>query len=303
MQQDLFKRYVWLIDTIKRHGHISRGELDRLWQRSPEGDGKPLPKRTFFHHRRAIESIFGIDIECNPRGEYYISQVGENHNNAAYRNWLLDSYAMRSVLEASADISERIIVEAVPSAREHLSTVVEAMRTGHKIRFTYKGYSRSQGEEGILLHPYLVRLYRQRWYVIGYKEGDGSVKTYALDRTEMLTMEAGHFDIPEGSDPAGMFEDCFGITYSRGEVKRISLQVTPAQAKYFRTLPLHHSQQEELHDGYSIFRYKVKITYDLIREILSYGSAVRVIAPRELELMVQEQLRLALKQYGGGGQD
>lgn len=296
MQQDLFKRYVWLIDTIQKHGRISRSELDRLWIKSSEGDGKPMARRTFFNHRRAIENLFGIDIECSPRGEYYIAER-QNDNNTAYRNWLLDSYAMRSIIENSTDISHRIMVENVPSAREHLATTVDAMRSNRKIRFTYRGYTRSQAETDIILCPYLVRLYRQRWYVVGYKERDKNIKTYALDRVTEMSIESQSFEMPSDADPGEIFENCFGITTSQSDVKQISLQVTSSQAKYFRALPLHHSQREELHDDYSIFRYKVKITYDLIREILSYGSAVRVIAPRELEVMITEQLRQAIENY------
>ena len=39
------------------------------------------------------------------------------------------------------------------------------------------------------------------------------------------------------------------------------------QAKYFRALPLHHTQEEAVHDAYSIFYYKMKITDDLVSEL------------------------------------
>ena len=35
MAKSYFNRYVWLIDTIKRHGHISPVALTRLWENSP----------------------------------------------------------------------------------------------------------------------------------------------------------------------------------------------------------------------------------------------------------------------------
>ena len=65
MRKDLFNRYIWIVDTIQRYGKITRRELNELWLKSVDGDGEPIPARTFFHYRRAIEENFQIDIECN----------------------------------------------------------------------------------------------------------------------------------------------------------------------------------------------------------------------------------------------
>ena len=34
MAKDLINRYIWLVDTIRRYGRITRQELDERWQRS-----------------------------------------------------------------------------------------------------------------------------------------------------------------------------------------------------------------------------------------------------------------------------
>ena len=75
------------------------------------------------------------------------------------------------------------------------------------------------------------------------------------------------------------------------------LRVKPIQAKYFRALPLHHSQSEELHDQYSIFHYHMYITYDLIQQLLSYGPEVEVVSPQELRVSIKQKLIDNLKQY------
>ena len=60
---------------------------------------------------------------------------------------------------------------------------------------------------------------------------------------------------------------------------------------------MHQSQTEELHDSYSIFSYRMKLTGDLVRELMCYGSSVKVIQPQELRLMIQEELKKTLDQY------
>lgn len=84
---------------------------------------------------------------------------------------------------------------------------------------------------------------------------------------------------------------------SKGEPKEVVLKATSNQAKYFRALPLHHSQNEEVHDSYSLFHYHLLITYDFIQEILSHGSQIEVLAPSELKVMVVNELRAALANY------
>ena len=75
------------------------------------------------------------------------------------------------------------------------------------------------------------------------------------------------------------------------------LRVDSRQAKYLRALPLHHSQRETLSDGYSLFSYRIKISYDFVQELLSYGSAVTVVRPPELRAMVVTSLKAALDNY------
>lgn len=296
MARDLISRYIWLVDTLNRYGKLTREEIDRLWMRSSVGDGNPIPPRTFFHYRRAIEENFHIDILCNRRGEYYIDQGGDD-NNRLFTNWLLDSYAVSSALRDSQAPAGHVLVEDVPSAREYLSMVLEAIGTSEKIRFTYAGFNRSRPESDILFHPYFVKRYKQRWYMVGLREKSGDIRTYALDRVKSMVMVSEHFDMPENIDPASFFDNIIGITLSKAPVRTVKLRTTPQQAKYFRALPFHHSQQEEIHDNYSIFTYRLKLNYELVHELLSFGTAVTVLAPRELRIMITDELRSSLANY------
>ena len=74
MSRDLFSRYIWLIDTIKRYGALTREQINQLWIRSSFSNGEPMPRRTFYAYRNAIEELFKVNIECNPSTfEYFTS--------------------------------------------------------------------------------------------------------------------------------------------------------------------------------------------------------------------------------------
>lgn len=296
MTRDLFSRYVWIVDTLSRYEKLSRERLNQLWLRSHLSNGKPLPERTFFHYRRSIEENFHIDILCNSRGEYYISPDSINRNKAL-TNWMLDNYAVNGAISDAPDASERVSVEDVPSAREFLPEVLDAIRHSEKIRFTYAGFSRSRPEKDIILAPYFLKRYKQRWYVIGYKDRSEEIRTYALDRIKELHIASDTFEMPPGLTHDSIFGNIIGITTSKAPIRNVRLQASITQAKYFRALPLHDSQQEELHDNYSIFSYQLKLNYELVHEIMALGDGVKVLDPPELRLMVTDALRKALELY------
>lgn len=296
MRSDSLNKYIWIIDTINAHGRITRAELSDLWLRSSLSDGNPIPHRTFFTYRRDIESLFGIDILCNSAYEYYLEKP-QGSGGEAFRDWMLDSYALRHAMTDARDISSRIVVEKVPSARSHLSPLINAIRQCKAVRFTYSGYTRPFPEKGITFSPYFLRLYRQRWYVIGSRHGDGSVRTYALDRISDLEITTASFTMPADPDPEEYFKDIYGITYSHGETQTVKLRVKPYYANYLRALPLHPSQSEQIYSDCSIFTYRMKVTPDLVRDLVGIGPDITVLEPRPLVLMVKDQLLKTLENY------
>lgn len=296
MPKNLFSRYIWIIDTIKRYGHITRDELNRLWMQSPLSNGEPLARRTFYNYRNAIEELFKISIECNPSTfEYYLDEPDDHAQSVT--DWMLNSAAMSDMLNDSRDVSSRIFLEDIPSARLHLATLIKAIKSNNPVMFTYQPFNRSTATPGIVVEPYFLKLFKQRWYVTGYVSADNKIKTYALDRIHGLKVLKEQFVMPEDFDAEEFTRDAFGIVFSQGEVRNVAIKTDPRQAKYFRALPLHHSQSEMLHDAYSVFYYKLKLTPDFVQELLSYGDRVTVISPPELRLMMIESLRKSLDNY------
>lgn len=295
MAKDLLNRYIWIIDTIRRYGRISRRELNACWARSPFSNGESeIPRRTFFNYRQAIEDLFSLSIECDTRTyEYYLVEPDKGR----ITDWLLDSSATNNVLQGSREIASKILLEDVPSAREFLAPIIEALKVNHPIRFDYHSYTRSKPTEGVTIEPYFLRIYRQLWYVTGRNTADGKVKTYSLDRMRNLTILTDTFTPPPDADPAEYFRDSFGVMVTQGKPRIVKLMVESRQAKYFRALPLHPSQQEMVGDSYSIFTYRLRITSDFVAEILSHGPSVTVVSPPELKTMVVTALIETLDNY------
>ncbi len=297
MAKNLIAKYIWMVDTIERHGAITRERLNELWKQSEFSDGNPLPRRSFYNYRNGIADTLGIDIEFNQSTyEYYIAQDGTDTTNRRMQ-WLLDSMSISGMVSSSSDLSSRILLEYVPSAREFLPMIIDAMRQNLRIKFSYKSYMRTNKQNGIIIKPYFVKIFNQLWYVIGYNTADKKIKTYSLDRMSNVNITDAKFQMPEDFVPEEFFADCYGITTNQAEPKRIAIKAEPTQAKYLRALPLHPSQQEELHDNYSIFRYKMRNTYDLRERLLSHGSSIEVLEPPELKAQIVDEMKKALENY------
>lgn len=297
MAKDKISCYIWIVDTILKHGRISKKDLNDLWIKSPYSGGNPMADRTFYKYRRGIEETFSIEIICDTDGSYRIDS-NESPYVRQFADWTLNNSAATSVMQELGTSSGRVEIEDIPSAREFLPIVSQAMSKNHKIIFTYAGFARSRPEVGILFSPYFLKLYKQRWYMFGEKDC-GGLRTYALDRVTEMEVTSGKFKMPKGIRMDDYFGSIIGITSSKAPTRDIMIQTSTTRAKYLRALPLHHSQQEEVHDFYSIFRYRLKINYELVSELMAMGPDVTVIAPRELQLMILDRLKDTLGNYRG----
>ncbi|MDE5794945.1 MAG: WYL domain-containing protein [Muribaculaceae bacterium] len=296
MAKDKVAIYIWIIDTILKHGKLSKKDLNELWKKKVEfSGGLPMADRTFYKYRRAIEDTFCVEILCTSDGYYWIDSQDSIYVKQ-FTEWTLNNSVATNVIHELGTSSGRVQIEDIPSAREFLPIVATAMNNSRKIVFTYAGFARSRPEVGILFSPYFLKLYKQRWYMFGKKSG-GGLRTYALDRVTEMEVTDSEFVMPSGIKMEDYFGSIVGVTSSRAGVREVYIQTTATRAKYLRALPLHHSQKEEVHDFYSIFRYELKLNYELVSELMAMGPDVIVIQPKELQIMLIERLRETLNNY------
>lgn len=294
-------KYTWLVDTLRRAGRLTLAEISRRWKEADLNNGANMNRRTFYNYRQAILDVFGINIKYDSfTHEYYIDREEDNEarkNSLQFTDFLLNSAAMSGMLSDARGIADRIFLEQVPSARQNLSPMIEAIKTSRRVSFSYHPYTRSRPTDGIILEPYLLKLFRQRWYVAGLNVTEGKLKTYALDRVSDAAILDAPFVMPPDFDPKEYFRYSFGIVVDSSRPRSVTIRTNPRQAKYLRALPLHSSQQEMVHEKYSIFTYNLLLTPDFLRELMSLGPEVTILAPKELRVMLCNRLRETLALY------
>lgn len=293
------RNYIWLADTIASAGDISREDINRKWARSPlnaEGQSE-IPERTFHNWKHAIEDLFALNIECDRRtGVYYIS-------NADYMccdglcKWLLNTFALSNLLSESRQLKDRILLEEIPGGIRHLTTVIEAMRDGRRLRLTYRSFEAGYASS-FRVDPYCVKVFRQRWYMLALSEGYEHPRLYALDRVRDLVPLDETYTMPAGFDAEACFRNLIGVSGIGGGCELIRIKVKDAQVPYFRTLPIHASQLEvETGPDYAVFEYYLSPNYEFFSEVFRNMCSVEVLSPEWLRDEVKAEAEALLAQY------
>ena len=286
----LINRYVWFVTTIYNRGPISLEEIQHRFELH-FGRGEELSERQFHRYTDAVEELFDIEIKYSRTQRGYIVADREGIDNMGVRKWLIQTFSVNNILHESQDLKNRILLENVPSGQQHLTTIVDAMRESVALSMTYHSFHR-EDPSTFEVEPYCVKLFEQRWYMLGKSEGYDELRLYALDRIKALEPTERKFKLPKKFDAAKFFEDYYGIIIvdEDFDVEPVALKVDSWQSKYLRTLPLHHTQVEvERNEEYSIFEYRLCPSFDFRKKILSMGATTEVLASAELIAKVREE--------------
>lgn len=296
---DTFRQYIWLINTIERHKKINLETLSKSWTDYDLNNGKPLARTTFYRLKQAIEDMFGIQIECDAKDgyKYYIANSESLKNNST-QNWMLRTLTVNSVLLDGLMIKDQLLLEEIPAGIEYLQTIISAMKCHHTLNMGYKKFNDAEGYT-ILVEPYCLKVFRQRWYMLGKIVSKGNqFHIYALDRITHLYDTDKSYDLDSDFNAEVFFRNFFGVFIGDDKPQRIVLRAHNKMVNFLRTLPLHHSQKEILEtEEYSDFELFLVPTWDFCQAILKEGDELEVISPLSLREQIVKILKSALKNY------
>lgn len=279
----LINRYVWFVTTIYNRGPISLEEIQHRYELH-FGRGEQLSERQFHRYTDAVEELFDIGIKYSRMQRGYVISDCEDIDNMGMRKWLIQTFSVNNILQESRELKKRILLEEVPSGQQYLTTIVDAMHESVALSMTYQSFHRCE-KSTFEVEPYCIKLFGQRWYMLGKSEGYDNLRIYALDRINLLEPIKRKFKLPKNFNAEKFFANHYGIIIGDKdyEVEPVALKVDSWQSKYLRTLPLHHTQVEVESNGeYSIFEYRLCPTFDFRQKILSMGAAVEILSPKAL---------------------
>lgn len=293
-------RYIWLLDTISWSKiPLTYDHIVKIWESSPYAGMGGLPIRTFHEHRKGIEEMFGVIIECDKsKGYTYYIKNPEVLKQNPYAQMLLRKYSVPQDFSTFNMMRDRILLEEIPHGTAYVDDIVEAMRSNTELIIDYQRYEGRR--ETFTMQPYALKVYNRRWYVLGYAKERGTIRHLALERFLDLQTTTTKFELPKDFDPRKYYNNVVGIYVDEQlPVVNLRLRVYGVQVEYVRMLPLHKSQSEvaSKYGEFAEFTYRVCLTPELKSKILAMGPNVEVLEPAEYREEIKNEISLTLKRY------
>jgi predicted DNA-binding transcriptional regulator YafY len=192
-----------------------------------------------------------------------------------------------------------IEIEEQPTIKgsEYLDILIDAIATKKVIDVEYKRFTDDITKRHTI-HPYLLKEYRNRWYLVGHHHTFNEIRTYSLDRIVDVYLNTTERYIISNFDHKEFYRNTVGIYAPQEEPVEVVLQFSKDQGHYITSQPIHHSQQIVSDTGkYTTISLKVTPTYELYSLILAWSPDVKVIKPKELQEKIKEMLKQALNNY------
>ena len=179
------------------------------------------------------------------------------------------------------------------------------------VRLSYHKFTEPGVGKSVIIHPYLLKEYNRRWYLLCGSDEDGKLLIFALDRIDAVEQLTAHKYAEYKGDVTSVFKEIIGVTlFDDSPLYQICFWVSDHSKDYVVTKPLHESQaqlageeEEKLRRQYPrlkggrFFHIACRDNYELIRELSSFGKELLVLSPKEIQDKVVLRLAGMLKDY------
>lgn len=181
-----------------------------------------------------------------------------------------------------------------------LTPLYDHIQHRRTLRIQYQSFNARQPVEFIIC-PYLLKEYRNRWFLFGGRKPDLVLYNLALDRIIKIEETDAPYEKHPRFDGEHFFDDVIGVTKDiDSRPRKIRFMATAAQAPYIETKPLHSSQRRigtSPIDRSSIFEIEVVVNYEMYSLFMSYGDGIKIISPRDVASYMRKHLAGAAKLY------
>ena len=150
-----------------------------------------------------------------------------------------------------------------------------------------------------MFHPYLLKQYNKRWFLVGSEDGYSSLTKLALDRILEITSASIPYKPNTDFNLQEYFEEYIGITRKPSDdIYPVLIKVDKGLYNYIETKPLHGTQKVIRRDEDSVvIQIEVILNPELLQLLLSYGSGLTVLKPIELQQAILEESKKITQKY------
>lgn len=180
---------------------------------------------------------------------------------------------------------------------EHLDVLYQAILKKMVLVITYQSFKAPKPNQ-MIFHPFILKEFNNRWFLVGRTFENNTVLTLALDRIITIDFDTSVPYLTNNFDGDLYYKDVVGVTVSKSRAVRVQFWVDKLNAPYVITKPFHRSQRiiEHTEDGV-IFNIFVQVNFELERMILGFGDSIEVLKPKRLRNRIHQKLKKANSYY------
>lgn len=168
---------------------------------------------------------------------------------------------------------------------EFLNIFYQYISQNQCVKIHYKSF-KSEKETAIILSPYYLKQYNNRWFCFGWNHHFEKIQNLALDRILKIEDSKEKY-IPNTTDFNEYFEDIIGVTNDEKiEIQKIKIQLSENILPYILSKPIHGSQKI----SENILTLELKPNYELESLILSFGENFKVLEPQNLVDKIKDRV-------------
>lgn len=191
-----------------------------------------------------------------------------------------------------------------------LGTLFDYISNEVVIKLSYHTFSDST-IRSIDFHPYLLKQYNDRWFLLGAADIDQKILNFALDRIDKVEPlpEKKFLECPD--DIFARYDDIVGVTfYEERPVEHIVFWVSDYSKDYVLTKPIHRSQTQIVENeeqslrkefpflrGGAFFSIDCVNNYELISELFAFGKELIILSDNDIQKEIIERVREMAQRY------
>ena len=179
----------------------------------------------------------------------------------------------------------------------YLSNLIDCVIKRQPVLIDYHPFGRDVIKWTI--HPYYLKQYNNRWFLLGYNPDFNDLSIVALDRIEGIELAETSFKRNLDFDFDAYFRDIIGVSIEKGKVvEHVRLKFSPKRLPYVLSKPIHHSQEVE-DEAEGIISLDVIPNKELISELIWFRDDVVVLSPDSLREEIKEKIAKMYQKYFG----
>jgi predicted DNA-binding transcriptional regulator YafY len=164
---------------------------------------------------------------------------------------------------------------------EYIKSIFEAITSKVVLKIKYQPFNKPE-QNDLIFSPYLLKEFRNRWFVFGKNKEYTTISVLGLDRIKKIGNSKDLFDESLNFNSEKYFSNLIGVSIPKdSEVQSIEIKVRAELVPYIITKPLHKNQEviKKYANGDILIKIEMIVNYELKSLILSYGSGMVLKKP------------------------